>query len=171
VRVGCYRGATILGAVLILVAALLVGCGSGGGSGSDGNMAPDFSGTTLDGVEASLSDYRGKPLLLVFMASWCGPCLAEAPEIEAFYRKEAGRAEVLALAVWDSSESDLRQFRAAGGHTYPVMMAADELADLYHVRSVPTLFVIDAEGRIVETLVGGGRSSAEFSALMDDLTP
>ena len=62
----------LLGTVLVLATAALAGCGSGGsgGTGGGGDAATDFSGTTLDGVEVSLSEYRGKPVVLAFMASW-----------------------------------------------------------------------------------------------------
>ena len=59
----------ILGTLLVLATAALAGCGSSGG-GSGGDTAPDFSGTTLSGADVSLAAYRGKPLVLAFMASW-----------------------------------------------------------------------------------------------------
>lgn len=167
------RGAITIGVILILVLAIAAFAryGLGTGSGASENMAPSFSGVTLDGADVSLSQYRGKPLLLVFMASWCGPCLAEAPEVEKFYRDEAGQVGVLALAVWDSSESDLRQFMSDSGFTYPVMFAADSVADAFGVRSVPALILIDSAGRIGKTLVGAGRTASQLSALVDELTP
>jgi cytochrome oxidase Cu insertion factor (SCO1/SenC/PrrC family) len=69
------RTAAILAVLLVLAMGLLGGCGLGaGGSGSATTAAPkaapDFSGTTLAGTEVSLSEYRGKPLVLAFMASW-----------------------------------------------------------------------------------------------------
>lgn len=59
--------AVILGTLLVLATAALAGCGSSGGGG---DTAPDFSGATLGGDEVSLAAYRGKPLVLAFMASW-----------------------------------------------------------------------------------------------------
>jgi len=72
-----YRTAAVLGALLVLAVALLAGCSwSATGGSTPGSVtgrtevAPDFSGVTLDGVQVSLSEYRGKPVVLAFMASW-----------------------------------------------------------------------------------------------------
>jgi peroxiredoxin len=145
------------------------GCGSGSGStATTAKTAPDFSGTTLDGVEVSLSGYLGKPVVLVFTASWCPSCGEEAPEIDQFYRDQAGRVGVLAMDVNDSV-ADMQAFMSDGGYTYPVMLSADDAAGAYGVRVIPTLFVIDAEGRIAKKIIGGA-SAAELSSLIDDLT-
>jgi hypothetical protein len=63
------RGAAVLGALLVLATVLLAGCG-GPGATTTAKTAPDFSGVTLDGSQVSLGQYRGKPLVLAFMASW-----------------------------------------------------------------------------------------------------
>ncbi|MBN1319336.1 MAG: redoxin domain-containing protein [Thermoleophilia bacterium] len=72
-----YRSAAVLGVLVVLAVGILGGCGSGGEGDSNGGstvttlaQAPDFSGSTLEGTRVSLSDYRGKPLVLAFMASW-----------------------------------------------------------------------------------------------------
>ncbi len=70
---GRYRDMTaaVFGVVLILALAALAGCGgSEGGGGTGGEAAPGFSGVTLDGTEVSLDEYRGRPLVLAFTASW-----------------------------------------------------------------------------------------------------
>jgi hypothetical protein len=65
------RSAAVLGALLVLATAFAVGCGgSDAGGGITGKTAPDFSGVTLGGTRVSLSEYRGRPLVLAFMASW-----------------------------------------------------------------------------------------------------
>ena len=65
------RSAAIVGALLVLAMALLAGCGDSGSSAvTTAQAAPDFSGVTIDGSEVSLGEYRGKPLVLAFMASW-----------------------------------------------------------------------------------------------------
>jgi cytochrome oxidase Cu insertion factor (SCO1/SenC/PrrC family) len=72
-----YRTAAVLGALLVVVAAVLAGCSLSANEGSTSGsvtgrteMAPEFSGVTLDGAQVSLSEYRGKPVVLAFMASW-----------------------------------------------------------------------------------------------------
>ncbi len=65
------RGARVVGALLMMGVFLVVGCGgSDPGGGASVKTAPDFSGITLEGSQVSLSEYRGKPLVLAFMASW-----------------------------------------------------------------------------------------------------
>jgi cytochrome oxidase Cu insertion factor (SCO1/SenC/PrrC family) len=65
------RSAAVVGALLVLATGLLAGCGgSTSSTATTAKLAPDFTGVTLDGAEVSLSEYRGKPLVLAFMASW-----------------------------------------------------------------------------------------------------
>jgi thiol-disulfide isomerase/thioredoxin len=168
------RTAAVVGALLI-VAVVLGGCGSSSSTVStteattiSGNTAPDFSGVTLDGVQVSLSAYRGKPVVLVFMASWCGPCQQEAPEIDSFYRQARDKAEVLAMDVNDSQEA-IRELVTSNGWTFPVMLNADSAASAYGVRFIPTVVVVDSEGRIAEKIVGGTNAS-DLSLLIDGLT-
>jgi thiol-disulfide isomerase/thioredoxin len=178
------RLSAVLGATIAVAMVVLGGCslfseggsvpGSTAGSTPGGTPisaepAPDFSGVTLDGLSVSLSEYRGRPLVLVFMASWCGPCAAESPELDRFYREYSDRAGLLAMAVNDSEEA-MRAFMSEGGWGFPVMMGADSAAAAYGVRFIPAVFVIDAEGRIVETIVGGTTAS-DLSLLVDGLAP
>jgi peroxiredoxin len=187
----CVRTRTaIVSALLLITTGLLAGCDSGAtkvttakpSSGSSAGSvattlppsvvreaAPDFSGVTLDGTEVSLSQYRGKPLVLAFIASWCGTCAAEAPGLDEFYREEAGRAAVLAMDV-DDGEDAIRQFMADGGWTFPVMLDADEVFYAYGARYLGTVFVIDSEGGLVKMLLNQP-TAAELSTLIDGLTP
>jgi thiol-disulfide isomerase/thioredoxin len=169
---GLYRRkATVLAAALSLIVLLcapaLTGCSVSSGNGASG-VAPDFSGVTLDGAQVSLVDYKGKPLVLNFMASWCGTCTAEAPEIDRFYRDNIGKVAVLAVAVNDSEE-DMRVLLADNGWTFPVMLDGDAAASAYGVRSIPTTLVIDPGGHIIKRLVGG-TTAAQLSLLTDGLT-
>ena len=148
------------------------GCALSGGESSSGSApvkaAPEFIGTTLDGAEVSLSDYRGKPLVLVFMASWCGPCTAEAPEIDRFYQENSDQAALLAVAV-DDSEEAMRALMAENGWTFPVMFDGNRAASAYGISAIPTTVVIDSEGRIATRLMGG-TTAAKLSAVIDGLT-
>jgi thiol-disulfide isomerase/thioredoxin len=155
----------------LLIASLLLfvgGCSSSsGGTNVTKTPARDFSGVTLDGEQVSLSDYLGKPVVVVFMASWCGPCREESPEIDKFYRENSERAQVLAVAVNDA-EADIRVFMNQNGFTFPVMLDGGGVAGAYGVSAIPTTVVVDSEGFIAKRIVGGTTAEA-LSLIVDGL--
>jgi peroxiredoxin len=157
----------VLSAALMLALVTLAGCTSSSSS-APLKAAPYFAGTTLDGAQVSLGDYQGKPLVLVFMASWCDSCRAEAPEIEQFYRDNKDRVAVLGVAVQDS-EAAMRALMADNGWTFPVIFDGTSAADAYGVTAIPVTVVIDPEGRIAKRLVGA-TSAAKLSLVVDGIT-
>lgn len=131
-----------------------------------GAIAPAFTAPAYSGAPVSLERFRGHPIVLNFWASWCPPCRAEMPALEAAYRKYQARGVVVigidgATDTWSAS----RTFLAARGVTYPV--ARDErgqVAQAYHITGLPTTFFIRADGRVAGVaLTGGftGRDGAE----------
>lgn len=90
------------------------------------------------------------------------------PELDRFYRESPEKAAVLAVAP-PSSEGGLRNLMAEGGYSFPVMIDGGDVGSQYGVRYVPTLFVIDAEGRIAEKIVGAVDAN-RLSQLVDDLS-
>jgi|KBSMisStaDraftv2_1062788.scaffolds.fasta_scaffold01020_8 peroxiredoxin len=116
-------------------------------------MAPDFSGSTLDGRTVSLSDFRGqKEIVVAFWASWCGPCRLEMPELKKFYRryhKQSSDFEVLAVSI-DSDAKDTEAFVNAEKLEFPVVLDnRQRMADSYGVEMIPTMFIIDKSGKVV----------------------
>jgi cytochrome c biogenesis protein CcmG/thiol:disulfide interchange protein DsbE len=107
-------------------------------------------------------------LVLNFMATWCGPCMEEGPEIDQFYRDNKDRVGLLALAVNDTADS-LRSVLDSEGWIFPVVFDGDRAASAYGVTAIPTTLVIDAEGRIAMRVVGG-TTAAKLSAAIDELT-
>jgi cytochrome c biogenesis protein CcmG/thiol:disulfide interchange protein DsbE len=168
-----HRVAAVLGvtpAVLLVAAAvMLAGCSGAVGMTASQKTAPDFSGHTLDGAQVSMADYQGKPLVLNFMATWCGPCMAEAPEIDQFYIGSRDRVGFLAIAVNDTQDA-LKSVLTDKGWTFPVMFDGDSAASAYGVTAIPTTVVIDAQGHIVKRIIGG-TTAAELALLIDGLTP
>jgi peroxiredoxin len=132
--------------------------------------APDFAGTTLDGRAVTLGDYLGRPLILAFMADWCGACRTEASELDRFYRETGqGGAEVAVLAAaWDTTAEAMRVFMEEGGYSFPVMVEPEGLSSAYGIDSIPSAVVIDAEGRIAKTFTGRV-TAAELSRVVGDL--
>ncbi|TAH53679.1 MAG: TlpA family protein disulfide reductase [Chloroflexota bacterium] len=124
-----------------------------------GEPAPDFAVTLMDGTTAKLSDFRGKPVMLNFWASWCGPCTAEMKNIEAVYQKHTNDDFVI-LAVNQGEGAETVQgykelwklnFRLVRDNT-------NDASRLYRVQALPTTIFVDAEGKISEVHIGGPMS-------------
>jgi cytochrome c biogenesis protein CcmG, thiol:disulfide interchange protein DsbE len=123
-----------------------------------GEQAPEFSLETLGGVPISLSDYRKKKSVVVtFWASWCGPCRLELPELAEFYKKHIdsqGSFEILGISI-DDEASDARDFASKANLPFPLLWdKTGSVARSYQVDSIPAMFVIDGEGKIIFATVG-----------------
>lgn len=113
--------------------------------------APDFKLETLDGKPLTLAASKGKVILLNFWATWCGPCRAEIPDLIALQDKYRDRLQILGLVVDDDDQDAIKKFVTEFGITYPVALATDEIRLQYGgIAALPTSFVIDPEGRIVQ---------------------
>ena len=137
--------------------------GSGGDADSDLRPAPQADVKLVDqnGVEHSLSDYRGKTVFLNFFATWCGPCKREIPDIERLYRdhgENAGDLVVLGVANpktqehpqnSDVSVDEVKAFVEDEGITYPVLLDTENaLFSAYGISAFPTTFMIDKDGNV-----------------------
>jgi thiol-disulfide isomerase/thioredoxin len=113
--------------------------------------APDFKLASLDGKPLTLADSHGKVVLLNFWATWCGPCRAEIPDLVALQNKYKDRLQILGLVVDDDDPGAIKRFVAEFAINYPVALANDEVRLQYGgVAALPTSFVLDAEGRVVQ---------------------
>lgn len=123
-------------------------------SGQD--TAPDFSVTTLDGDVLSSSALQGKVVLVNFWATWCLPCRAEMPLLEAMWKRHAARGFVLVGFSTDrTGEGSVRTFLAKRRITYPVAIIGSDVEDAFGgVRGIPTSFLLDQTGRIRHRVVG-----------------
>ena len=112
--------------------------------------APTRALPALDGGEGSIEDWRGKPVIVNFWASWCDPCKAEAPLLErAHSRLKARGGTVLGVTVSDASE-DSRAFMRENDLSFPSLRDVDgELAEDFETNGVPESFVVDRDGRVV----------------------
>jgi thiol-disulfide isomerase/thioredoxin len=115
------------------------------------DQAPDFKLDDLDGKPLSLSASHGKVILLNFWATWCGPCRAEIPDLVELQKKYADKLQIIGLDVDDDDTSEVKKFVEANGINYPIGMATNEIRIQYGgVAALPTSFVLDSEGRVVQ---------------------
>jgi cytochrome c biogenesis protein CcmG/thiol:disulfide interchange protein DsbE len=113
--------------------------------------APDFKLTGLDGKPVTLAGSKGKVILLNFWATWCGPCRAEIPDLVELQNKYKDRLQILGLVVDDDDQDAIKEFAEKFGINYPVAIAGNDIRFQYGgIAALPTSFVLDSEGRIVQ---------------------
>jgi thiol-disulfide isomerase/thioredoxin len=121
----------------------------------DPDAAPPFAVKGMDGKTVSLAGAQGKVVLLNFWATWCGPCRMEVPDLVELQKKYQDRLQVIGLVVDDEDEDAVRKFAKRYGINYPVAMATDEMRVQFGgVPALPTSFIIDAQGRVVQKHIG-----------------
>ena len=118
------------------------------------NIAPDFTMLDMEGNEVTLASFFGKPIVLNFWASWCGPCKMEMPEIQKFYDKYGQEIHFLLVSVDDSLDA-AKSFISDSGYTFPVYFDTTSVgAYTYGASSIPLTFFIDAEGNLTAYYMG-----------------
>ena len=118
------------------------------------NIAPDFTMLDMDGNEVTLASFFGKPIVLNFWASWCGPCKMEMPDIQKFYEEYGEDIHFLLVSVDDSLDT-AKAFISENGYTFPVYFDASSMgAYTYGASSIPLTFFIDAEGNLTAYYMG-----------------
>lgn len=117
------------------------------------NPAPDFTVVNGDGEQVKLSDFKGRPVVLNFWASWCGPCKSEMPGFQNLYDDYGEEAAFVMVNLTDgrreTTESAMA-FVEEQGYTFPVYFDVEqEAAAAYYVTSIPATYFIDSEGNLI----------------------
>ncbi|HEV7563562.1 MAG TPA: TlpA disulfide reductase family protein [Solirubrobacterales bacterium] len=147
------RRFVVPGVAVVLVAGLIAFEALSAGSGNRGKPAPPLPAAVLQPPATSLSSLRGEPALINFWASWCEPCRQEAPELARLQRSLHGGH--LVGVDYTDREAAGRDFARKYGWTFPILGDPDGIYGArYRLPGLPTTVVLDAGGRIFETLSG-----------------
>ena len=121
-----------------------------------GDEAPDFRLRDLDGNVTSLSQFRGKVVLLNFWATWCGPCRVEMPAMEQLYRTFSRREfQILAVSTDTQGVAVTRPFQQKTGLTFPILHDTDmQIGLTYGARSLPMTLMVDRQGIVRQKIFG-----------------
>ena len=149
--------------VFFLTAFLIIGCDNSTleqsvpKGGLVGNVAPDFTLTDMQGQQVSLSQFRGKVVIINFWATWCPPCREEMPSMERLYRDYQDKGLVmLAVNVDENGQQAVAKFLQRTPHSFPILIDSKNVAqNTYGVFRFPESFIIDRNGVVVEKIIGG----------------
>ena len=116
------------------------------------SLAPDFTVTDLEGNSVKLSDFRGKPVVVNFWASWCGPCKMEMPDFQQAFETYGEEISFLMVNMTDNSRETVEvasELIEGEGYTFPVYYDTSmDAAMVYGVSSIPQTFFITADGKV-----------------------
>ena len=118
-----------------------------------GDRAIDFKLDTLGGDSITLSELKGKKVIVNFWATWCPPCKEEMPILEEYYKKYGKDVEILAINI--DPQYNVKEYQKTMGLTFPILMDNDDkINNAYDILTVPTTFIINEQGIITHKQIG-----------------
>lgn len=119
------------------------------------DLAPDFILPKTDGSDLKLSDYKGKIVLVDFWATWCPPCRRGIPDLIDIQKKYSEKVVIIGISLDTETKPDVIPFIKQYGINYPVVYGNMEVVQAYgNIQAIPTSFIIDQNGQIVDKHVG-----------------
>lgn len=120
-----------------------------------GNLAPDFELSTLNNEIVKLSDFKGKPVMLNFWATWCPPCRAEMPDFQKLYDDHDVHVLAINLFITEDDVGNVERFVDQFELTFPVVLdESGEVAKMYKIQPIPTSYIIDEHGLVQNKVIG-----------------
>ncbi|MBN8193217.1 TlpA family protein disulfide reductase [Bacillus sp. NTK074B] len=130
-----------------------------------GDKAVDFKLDTLNGGSKTLSELKGKKVIINFWATWCPPCKEEMPVLQEFYRKHGKNVEILAINI--DPQYNVKEYQKAMGLTFPILMDTDDkINTAYEILTVPTTFIINEKGIITHKQIGAITSIDSLTSMI-----
>ncbi len=155
----------------LVVMALVLGCTkSEVSNAAPSTAASDFTLQDLQGNKVKLSDFKGRPVLIDFWATWCPPCRESVPGIEKIYKNYSGKGlVVLAISLDYGGWDGVKSFVAEHGITYTVLKGDEDVASKYNVHTIPMVIILNKNGKIYKRFLGLGEDDTLEKDIKDVL--